>query len=90
MRTGEDNWGPWAVGITPMERLARLRSLRTIAVCMFGVFCPVVKPLMLAESLEEADVTAALAALNALPSRDRRKITSSYGAVNLRPNRTAA
>lgn len=85
-----DRFGPWAEGISPMERFARLRSLRTIAMCMFGAHTPVAKPLFLAESLDPAELEAALEALNRMPALDRRKLLSSYITVNNKMKREAA
>jgi hypothetical protein len=90
MRSREDNWGPWADGINPAERLARLRSLRTVAVCMFGAHTPLAKPLEQAESLEPEEVEAALIELNRMPALDRRKLLSAFGRVNHNLKRAAA
>jgi hypothetical protein len=90
MRTGEDNWSPWATGITPGERLARLRSMRTIAMLRWGPLTPIAKPLMMAESLEPADLSAALAALNAFPALDRRHLLASFAKINLPSRKDAA
>jgi hypothetical protein len=90
LRDGLDNIGPWAEGITDMERLARLRSLRTICMCMFGALTPIAKPLMMAESLDAGELAAALKAFNAMPALDQRKILASYGKINLQMRRDAA
>lgn len=90
MKDGSDNIGPWAEGCSPAEKLARLRSLRTIAMCMFGATTPIAKPLFLAESLDPTEMADALAALNAMPALDRRKLLASYMRINLMMRRDAA
>lgn len=81
MRTGEDNWGPWATGIDPAERLARVRSLRSLAHARFGIEHFLVAALLRAESLRPEDLDTALSALNQLPTRDRRNVVSLYQSV---------
>lgn len=90
MKDGSDNFGPWAEGCSPMEQLARLRSLRTIAMCMFGARVPIAKPLFMAESLDPKEMADALTAINAMAALDRRKLLASYMRINLMMKRDAA
>jgi hypothetical protein len=90
VKDGSDNFGPWAEGCSPAEQLARLRSLRTIAMLMFGARVPVAKPLFLAESLDAGEMADALAAVNAMRTLDRRKLLASYMQINLMMTRDAA
>jgi hypothetical protein len=76
--TQPDAFGPWAPGLDPAERLARLRSLRALV----GVFCGRAHPMVRALAAVEADPTdeAALMAWRALetmPSRSRRNVLCS-------------
>lgn len=81
MAKPEDNWGPWATGITPPERLARLRSLGTLVHAFYGGGTPLSLALFRAESQQPDDLEAALAAFNSLPSRDGRKVMCTYGNI---------
>lgn len=82
MRDPDTRWGPWAHGITHSERLARVRSLRTLVHARWGIEHPLVVALFIAESLDDADLATALAALDAVPTRDQRNLVSLYQAVN--------
>lgn len=79
-----DTWGPWDDKIDAAERLARLRSLRTIVTGLFGIQRPrpLIKALFLAESQEPADLQAAYLEMERFPALDRRKVLSLYGQVS--------
>jgi hypothetical protein len=73
-------WGPWATGITETERVARLRSLRSL-VRVFSPRHP------LADALENAEIdpdAAELAwiALHSVPSVPRRRILATFAAIH--------
>jgi hypothetical protein len=57
---------------------------------MFGARTPVAKPLFLAESLDPREMADALAAINAMPALDRRKLLAQYINCNLIMKREAA
>lgn len=81
MAGASDRWGPWADAIDACERRARLRSLRTVAHCLFGEFHPLVGRLLEAESGEPEDLDAALLELNRTPARDMRKVVATFGRI---------
>jgi hypothetical protein len=81
MAAPTDNWGPWSPEINAAERLARLRSLRAIIQCAYGVLHPMNRALFMAESLEPEDLLAASLELGRMAARDRRKILSTYAAL---------
>jgi len=70
-------FGPWAVAISPMERLARLRALRALALVLLGPEDPLGAALLEAER-DPAAAGKALDALDAVPSRRRRRLLASY------------
>lgn len=76
-----DDWGPWAKAIGDAERLACLRTLRTVLDCAFGSNHPLIRALYWAESGDPADLAAAARELERMPSRDKRKVLSVYGRV---------
>jgi hypothetical protein len=87
--TGPDQFGPWAAGLDPAERLARYRSLRALCQLFCGPRHPLVVALAAAEA-DPADEAAALAwqALLTLPSLQRRRILQPrhpYANINLDP-----
>ena len=73
-----DNWGPWAAAISHAEMVSRLRVLRAFVQNYIGKSAPVYKALWLAESGDRDELDAALAALNAVPALQRRRIEGSY------------
>lgn len=78
-----DRWGPWDETIDAAERLARLRSLRTIVTAMFGDDRPrpLARALFLAEGQDPVDLQAAQIEFDRFPALDRRKVLSVYGKV---------
>lgn len=77
-----DRWGPFADGIDPAERLARLRSLRAIVRLTTG---PRGDTLAHALRLSERDpghLPAALTALAALAPIDRRHVLASFARLH--------
>jgi hypothetical protein len=78
-----ETWGPWDSKIDPAERLARLRSLRTIVTAMFGDDRPrpLARALFLAESQDPTDLQVAAIEFERFPALDRRKVLSVYGKV---------
>jgi len=75
------NWGPWAPAIDWAEKLARLRSLRTLVDAMYGTKHPLVRPLAIAESGEPEDLQLVAIELDRMPAKDRRKVLSIYARV---------
>jgi hypothetical protein len=77
----EDRWGPWDALIDRCERLGRLRSLQALTHAFFGRDHPLIRALFRAESQLPDDLRAASEELDRVPSRDRRKILSTYAAL---------
>jgi hypothetical protein len=82
MTSAANSWGPFAPDLDEAERRARLRCLRGLARVLSGPrateFCR-----HLAAAERDADaLPLALAALDRLPSVDRRQIVGTYGAVH--------
>lgn len=75
------DWGPWNALIDRCERLGRLRSLGALVHAFFGKDHPLITALFRAESQRSDDLDAAADELDRVPSRDRRKILSTYGAI---------
>jgi hypothetical protein len=71
-------FGPWAPDIDRMERIARPRSLRAIAVGFARRNHDLHAALKRAETLAPADLAEAYAAIEAAPSVARRKLLASF------------
>nr|WP_042673953.1 hypothetical protein [Methylobacterium sp. B34] len=77
-----DQFGPWADGLDAAEQRARLRAMRALARVQCGPrgaeFCH-----WLAEAeWDPAALEPALAALDRLPSNDRRRVLASYASLS--------
>jgi hypothetical protein len=81
-----DSWGPWSGAISHAERVARLRSLRAIFVCV-SPRNPIITPLRLAESGEQQDLDAARIELDRMPALDQRNILALYGKLIQHPKK---
>jgi hypothetical protein len=77
----EPGFGPWASDLDDAERLARFRSMRTLAVVFAGPASPLVSELRQAE-INPSAAERALALLEALPPTKRRRLLSVYLAVH--------
>jgi hypothetical protein len=73
-------FGPWAPHVDPTERIAQLRCLGGLAAIVLGGGHEVVSALRRAEADHEA-AAHALKLLDQLPSRSRRMMLSTFGAV---------
>lgn len=73
-------WGPFLSDLDPIERKARLRSLRALVKVLTGPRGEACRyALLLAEIDQDEDtLAAASAAFEKLPALDRRRILSSY------------
>ncbi|MCW2244736.1 hypothetical protein M2352_000327 [Azospirillum fermentarium] len=83
MTSANDQWGPFTPGIDPAERLARLRSLRSLA----SVLVHPNDAARLLSVLREAEANdnaapQALDLINHLPALSRRRLLASYAAVH--------
>ena len=76
-----DQWGPFAPALTPAERMARLRSLRAIVRLLLGPRARDLANLLREAEADDTLLGAALLMIDTLPSRDRRNILASYGAM---------
>lgn len=81
-------WGPWRPDIDPAERLARFRSLRSLA----GVLVHPTRAAALIDALREAEANDAAAGraleeLDRLPALPRRRILASYAKIHSPPIR---
>jgi hypothetical protein len=77
-----DQFGPWVPDLDRAELRARLRAMRALARVLCG---PRATDLVRLLAQAEADATAlepALAALDRLPSSDRRHLLGSYAALH--------
>ena len=78
MSAAPDAFGPWAPGLGPAERLARLRSLRALVQIFADASHPLVIALARAESdPSDAAAQAAWDALTTMPTRPRRHVLAS-------------
>lgn len=75
-------FGPWAAGLDPAERLARLRSLRAITRAYLGPRGAQLADCLLRAETNEAALVPALDALDQLASLDRRRVLASYAALS--------
>jgi hypothetical protein len=76
------SFGPWTpASISAVERVAQLRCLGGLAAVYAGSGSPLVAALRAAESGDEAKSADALAALTRVPTRTRRELLSTFGAV---------
>ncbi len=89
--TSPESFGPWAPGLDPAERLARLRALRAFSQCFAGAKHPFTRALAAAEAdaSGEAD-RRAWAELVAIPSRNRRNILSCLARLQADTPRSSA
>ena len=79
-----DRWGPFADGLEPGERIARLRVLRAITHLLLGH-----RGLALQAAIRAAEqkrtmglLEPVLVELDALAATDRRHVLASYGAIS--------
>ncbi|WP_342111262.1 hypothetical protein [Methylobacterium sp. SI9] len=82
MIAAADRFGPFADGLDPAERLARLRSMRAIVNLTTGP-----RGETLARALHRAErdpvhLPAAVAALDALAALDRRHVLASFARLH--------
>jgi hypothetical protein len=71
------NFGPWAPGITPAERLARLRAMRAFALLYARPWTDFIDALARAET-DPAALDEAADLLVAIPALTRRRMLASY------------
>ncbi|SOR30302.1 conserved protein of unknown function [Methylorubrum extorquens] len=76
-----DRWGPFAEGLDPAERCARLRTLRSIVHLLIGPRAGQLRALLKEAESDAAVLPAALKALDALAPLDRRRVLASYAAI---------
>jgi len=76
-----DQWGPFATDLDPAERLARLRSLRALARVLVGPGGQTLADLLHRAETDDAALSEAMAALEALPALPLRKLLSSYAGL---------
>lgn len=76
-----DRWGPWASGISDCERLARLRTLRTIVHLLLGRRGDVLERAIRCAEESVVDLDLLHVALSRLPSLDFRRVLASYAAI---------
>lgn len=80
-----DRWGPFAEGIDPAERLARLRSLRAIAHLCLGPRGDAFVGALHQSERDPDHMPAALRALDALAPLDRRQVLASFARLHRPP-----
>ena len=77
-----DQWGPFSPDITDAERLARLRSLRALALAHCGPHGDVLRVALRAAETEPEALAIALEAINGLPAVPRRHLLASYAVLD--------
>lgn len=70
------------MSIDRCERLARLRSLRTLVHAFYGKSHPLSLSLWLAETQEPEDLEAARLELKRFPARDMRKVVTTFLSIH--------
>lgn len=80
-----DRWGPFASGLDPCERRARLRSLRAIARLHLGQRGTILIDALRAAETDDGRLSDALTVLDRLASVDRRRVLASYAAFTRPP-----
>lgn len=73
-------FGPWADGIDPAERLARTRCMRVLAMVFARPHADLIATLRDAEH-NPAALSTALDLLDALPALPRRRIIATFAAL---------
>ncbi|TGD93733.1 hypothetical protein [Methylobacterium nonmethylotrophicum] len=82
MTAAANSWGPFAPDLDDAERRARLRCLRGLARVLSGPRAAEFCRHLAAAEYDASALPLALAALDRLPSVDRRQIVGTYGAVH--------
>ncbi|MGH1592384.1 hypothetical protein ACRBEV_33235 (plasmid) [Methylobacterium phyllosphaerae] len=77
-----DQFGPWAANLDTAERRARLRAMRALARVHCGPRAADLCRLLAQAEADPAALEPALAALDRLPSNDRRHVLASYAALS--------
>lgn len=80
--TSADTWGPFSGTLDAAERLAQLRSLRTIVHLVCGPRAESLSSLLSIAEVDEHFIPHAADELNRTPTRDRRRILSAFGALH--------
>jgi hypothetical protein len=83
--TPADQFGPWAVGLSTCERIARCRTLRAVARLMAGPRASALCDALACSEADPSHLDRALSALDRLASLDRRRILGSYHPVMVAP-----
>lgn len=76
-----DRWGPFADGIEPGERLARLRVLRAIAHLLLGRRGEALADMLRRAEADPAALAPAVAEINRLAALDRRHVLASFASL---------
>ena len=77
-----DQWGPFAAGLDPAERRARLRSLRALARVHCGPRAAELCRLLACAEPDDTALEPASFALNRFASIDRRHVLASYARLS--------
>lgn len=77
-----DQWGPFASGLDPAERLARLRCLRAIVHLVCGPRGAAAERVLIENERDPARAIEALAAFYAMAPLDKRRVLSTYAALS--------
>jgi hypothetical protein len=77
-----DQFGPWAMGLDAAEQRARLRAMRALARVLCGPRGADLCRLLAQAETDPTTLEPALAALDRLPSNDRRHLLASYSALS--------
>lgn len=80
-----DQWGPFAPSLSPAERVARLRALRALAHLLLGLRGRDLCRLLREAESDDALLGVVALTIDTLPSRDRRNLLASYGALERAP-----
>lgn len=82
MISSADAFGPWATGITPTERVARLRAMQAITRLSCGPRGDALCALLRCAETDPASLEPAAAALARLEPLDYRRVLASFAQVH--------
>ncbi len=83
-----DRFGPFADGLTPVERTARLRAMRALSHILTGRRGQSLTDTLRAAESDPDALEQAAVELGRLPSLDRRRLLASFAVLHVPPRTT--